>query len=536
MSSLVGTGKKDVLTGGKDDDVILGAGGKDTLTGGGGNDTMWGGGGNDLMSGGDGDDVMVGSNKGASKTNLSNLKISEDVHAKITFDGESAGYKNTLGMYKIGADGKISDVKIVFANASLKGSGGDLVGGVSSKDFDLKAGEKIGFFIVPNAYDQSYDKGRIPASTYLNDPKATWKLVDMDSTKGGKVGVDGNVEKFHTKLVYVGADGKEVDIKSQYGNEVFHNSNKSGWLNADGFNHVKGEGDALDGKIKIGFEDLINGGDKDFDDVSFTLDIGANNVTSLTTGSGKVAKHADNDDMSGGSGNDKMYGVSGDDKMDGGTGNDKMSGGSGNDVMTGGEGDDLIMGNAGNDRILADAGNDRIYGGSGFDTLDFSGWSNGVKVDLKAHVAYGAGKDYVNGIEAVTGTKFDDVLGGDKGANALNGGDGHDVLRGRGGEDKLTGGAGDDTFVWYAKDMVDAKGNSLGVDHVTDFAKGDVLDLHFMFKGMEGKPSDMVSVTDAKDGLHISAKINGKFVDVAVLDGVHGMTTADMLAHGALLV
>ena len=533
MANLTGTGKKDVLGGGAGDDVIKGEGGKDLLNGGGGNDVMWGGGGNDSMFGGDGDDVMVGSNKGATKTNLGNLKITEDTHAKITFEGESAGYKNTFGMYKIGADGKISDVKIVFANASLKGSGGDLKAGVSAYDFDLKAGERIGFFVVPNAYDQTYDGGRTPASKYLNDPNAKWKLVDMDS---GKAKADGNVDKYHTKLVYVGADGKEVDIKSQYGNEVFHGTNKSGWLNADGYNHVVAEGDVLDGKIKIGFEDLWNGGDKDFDDVTFTLDIGAVNAVNAVKGSGKVAKHADNDDMNGGDGNDKMFGVSGDDKMDGGTGNDKLSGGSGNDVMSGGQGDDLIMGNSGNDRILADAGNDRIIGGSGFDTLDFSGWGNGVKVDLNAHVAYGAGKDYVRGIEAVLGTKFDDMLGGDKGANALIGGDGHDVLRGRGGDDKLSGGAGDDTFVWYAKDVVDAKGNSLGVDHVTDFTKGDVLDLHNMFKDMKGGHEGMVHVTDAKDGLHISAKIGDKFVDVAILDGVHGYSTADMLAHGALLV
>ena len=88
------------------------------------------------------------------------------------------------------------------------------------------------------------------------------------------------------------------------------------------------------------------------------------------------------------------------------------------------------------------------------------------------------------------------------------------MLRGRGGADTLTGGEGDDTFVWYGKDVMDAKGNALGVDHVTDFGKGDVLDLHFLFKDTKGGGADMVHVTDAKDGLHISAKIGGKFVDV----------------------
>jgi serralysin len=520
MASLVGTGSKDDLGGGATDDVVKGEGGKDTLSGGGGNDSMWGGGGNDTMSGGTGDDVMVGSNKGATKADLSGLTIKENVKAKITFDGEEAGYKNVLGMYKIGADGKMSDVKIVFANASLKGSGGDLIGGVSTKDFDLKAGEKVGFFIVPNGYDQ---KGQ---DKLFNDATATWKLVDTDLSKGNK-SVDGNVNKNHTKLVYVGADGKEIDIKSQYGNEVFHSSNKSGWLNADGWNHVQNGTEVLDGKIKIGFEDLWKGGDKDFDDVRFTLDIGVDNVAALSKGSGKIAKGPDNDDMNGGTGNDVMYGVSGDDKMDGGADNDKMSGGSGNDVMTGGAGDDLIMGNSGNDRILADAGNDRIIGGSGFDTLDFSGWGNGVQVDLNANVATGAGTDYVKGIEAVAGTAYADVLSGNKGANTLDGGAGDDVLRGRGGADTLTGGAGNDTFVWYAKDLKD------GVDHITDFAQGDVIDLHNMFKGIGG--DDLVRVTDSAEGLRISARVGESFVDVAVLDGVHGLTAENLLASGALL-
>ncbi len=527
MASLVGTGSKDVLGGGGTDDVIKGEGGKDTLTGAGGNDTMWGGGGNDTMSGGSGDDVMVGSNKGATKADLGGLKIAENVQAKITFEGETAGYKNVLGMYKIGADGKMSDVKIVFANASEKGSGGDLVKGVSSKDFELKAGEKIGFFVVPNGFDQ---KGQ---DKLFNDQNATWKLVDMDSTKGGKAGVDGNADKYHTKLVYVGADGKEIDIKSQYGNEVFHSSNTSGWLNADGYNHTGNSTEVLDGKIQIGFEDLWGGGDKDFDDVRFTLDIGVDNVAALSKGSGKVAKGPDNDDMDGGTGNDVMYGVSGDDKMNGDVGDDKMSGGSGNDVMTGGDGDDLVMGNSGNDRFIADAGNDRLVGGSGFDTIDFSGWGSGVKVDLNAHVAVGAGTDYVKGVEAVVGTSFDDVLGGDKGDNTLDGGAGNDVLRGRGGADTLTGGEGDDTFVWFAKDLAKDLG---GVDHVTDFSKGDVLDLHNIFKGVNGKHDDLVKVTDGKDGLHISAMVGGKFVDVAILDGVHGMTAHDLFASGALLV
>jgi serralysin len=517
MANLSGTGVQDTLTGAATDDSINGNGGRDTLTGGAGHDTMRGGGGNDLMSGGTGDDVMIGSQGKSAKVDLTNFAIKEDVKAKVTFDGESAGYKNTLGMYKIGADGKMYDVKILFSNASLEGSGGKLKAGVSATDFDLKAGEKVGFFVVPNAYDQ---KGM---ANLLDDAKGSWKMVDIATGK------DGNVNGGHTKLVYVAANGRETDIKSQYGVDVFHSSNKSGHLNGDRYDHVKGESSSLEGKIKIGFEDLWNGGDKDFDDSVFTLEIGVNNAEALTTVRGRDARWQDNDTMDGGAGNDVMYGVAGNDTMTGGTGNDKMSGGSGNDVLSGGEGDDLLMGNSGNDRLLADAGNDRIIGGSGFDTIDFSGIGRGVTVNLAARKATGAGDDRVEGVEGVVGSAFDDVITGSKADNVLDGGAGNDVLRGGAGADVLTGGEGKDTFAWYKNDL---KG---GADHITDFKVGDTVDLSHLFNGIAGKHNDLVNIVDGKDGLHIQAKIGGAFVDVVTLDGVHGMTAQDMLAGGLLL-
>jgi serralysin len=517
MANLNGTGARDTLTGKASDDTIIGNGGRDTLSGGDGRDTLRGGGGNDLMSGGTGDDVMIGSQGASAKTDMSNFAIKQDVQAKVTFDGESAGYKNTLGMYKIGADGTMYDVKVLFANASLQGSGGNLKAGASAVDFDLKAGERVGFFVVPNAYDQ---KGM---DKLLGDTSASWKMVGIDS------GAAGNVNGGHTKLVYVGANGKEIDIKSQYGLDVFHSTNKSGKLNGDGYDHVRGNSEVLEGKIKIGFEDLWNGGDKDFDDSVFTLDIGVANTQGVGAVQGRAARWQDNDTMDGGDGNDVMYGVSGNDTMDGGTGNDKMSGGSGDDVMTGGEGDDLILGNSGNDRILADAGNDRIFGGSGFDTLDFSSARNGVNVDLHAHKASGAGEDRIDGIEAVIGSGFDDVLKGDKRDNALDGGDGNDVMRGGKGADVLTGGAGKDTFAWYAKDL-DGR-----ADRIIDFEVGDTVDLSHLFNGMRGDAADLVRVQDGRDGLTIQARVGDTFVDVVTLSGVHDMTTQDLLAQGALL-
>ena len=50
-----------------------------------------------------------------------------NIAAHVTFLDENAGYRNTLGYYKIADDGTISDVRIIFADASAQGSGGALI-------------------------------------------------------------------------------------------------------------------------------------------------------------------------------------------------------------------------------------------------------------------------------------------------------------------------------------------------------------------------------------------------------------------------
>ena len=347
------------------------------------------------------------------------------------------------------------------------------------------------------------------------------------------------------KLVQVNSNGVETLVKSAYGTTVFHSvdSGKLG-LNGDGMKHVTGTVNNIDGTVKVGFEDLKWGGDKDFDDSVFTVSLGTTNTALLAKEASKPVRASDNDDMTGGTGNDKMFGMSDDDKMDGGAGDDQMwgnsgndtisggdgndtlAGGKGNDVLAGGAGDDNVKGNSGNDTIVAGEGNDTYDGGAGFDTLDFSGASRGVKVDLNAHVAAGMGSDSIKGIEAVIGTAFNDQLDGDKNANTLVGGAGDDSFRGRGGADTFTGGAGSDTYVWAAKDVN-------AVDHITDFAVGDRLNLRDVLKGQNF--ADALKVTDTAAGAMVSVKIGGSFQDVVVLDGVHGADANELLKAGMIL-
>ena len=498
-----------------------------------------GGGGDDTLSGDEGNDLMFGSSTVGGKVDMTKFKVTEDTTAHVTFSYESAGYKNALGMYKIAADGSISGVQILFANASMKGSGGDLVAGVSSVDVGVKGGEKLGFFVVPDGFSQ---RGM---ADLLSDKSASFKFVGADGKPGN---VNGGSE---LKLVQTNAKGVDTVVKSAYGTSIFHSAdNGSAGLNGDGLAHAHGTVDNVNGTVKIGFEDLKWGGDKDYDDSVFTVSLGVTNTSLLAkeqtkpvrssdadtmtggTGNDKMFGMADNDKMTGNSGDDQMWGNSGDDLMDGGDGNDQISGGKGNDTIIDGTGNDKVLGNSGNDKFVAGEGNDSYDGGAGFDTLDYSASTRSMSVNLNAHVATGMGSDTIKGVEAVIGSKFADTLTGDKNGNVLMGGDGNDNIRGGRGSDKMSGGNGADTYGWSKKDA-----GAGVIDHVTDFGKGDRLNLHDLVKGEKfSNVSDVVKVTDGAHGSTVSVKFGGSFHDIVVLDGVHGHNAAELYKAGMILV
>ncbi len=250
-------------------------------------------------------------------------------------------------------------------------------------------------------------------------------------------------------------------------------------------------------------------------------------------------------------GDDVITGSNGDDDIRGGAGGDLIYGSGGNDVINGGSGDDVIFDGGGNDTVYAgegndtmagDRGNDSYFGGKGFDTLDFSGATSGIKVDMHRGTASSdtTGTDTIKDIEAIVGSNYADMIRGSDGADLIIGGNGENVMRGGKGADIIAGGDDRDTFVWKTSDIVDEAGLSRGMDTIYGFnSSNDSLDLRAVIgdiKGLQGvdlsesldKLDEFIALTDTADGTVLQVDFGDGFVNVALLADVHtgGATAA----------
>lgn len=434
-SPIIGTNDVDVIHGSHRGDLISGRKADDTLKGNAGSDLVYGGSGDDTITGGSGSDTLYGGG-GPSLVDLTTFEVAEDYTGSVTFLNEGAGFRNSLGVYKVADDGTIKDVSILFPNASKIGSGGDLTPGGSSVALDLNAGDKIGFFIVSNGYGKGYDNASL-----LSDTDGQFELRHADGTPAN-LNVEAPATLWHIDPV----TGAETQIRSQYGYDLFHSAadpDRDYAPNPDNYPHTVGHLNTVEGLITLGFEDLKHGGDNDYDDTVFVVDVGQSNAQVLDpnidygTGGELVAADDDggtgpqamvpaaseNDTISAGSGADKLYGMAGNDVLNGGNGHDKLWGNSGNDTSSGGAGNDWLAGGKGDDVLNGDSGDDILRGDSGDDTL------NG-----------GSGRD------DLTGGSGNDILSGGGSADTLAGGSGNDTLSGGAGDDQMNGGSGDDLF------------------------------------------------------------------------------------------
>lgn len=230
------------------------------------------------------------------------------------------------------------------------------------------------------------------------------------------------------------------------------------------------------------------------------------------------AEEHDEDD--GDQDDDYVLGGDSDDDIDGGLGDDDLDGGEGNDDLDGGDGDDDLDGGAGDDTLT---------GGAGEDLVNYANAQGSITINLAKGWAKGHGQDILSSIEDILGSDFadtlfgsnaandldggagEDRLSGGKGKDDLDGGVGDDILEGGAGKDFLSGGAGRDKFVF--KTLLDSKVTASGRDVITDFQRGDKIDL---------------SAIDANSTL----KGNQKFKFVKDFTGLAGEVQWDKAATG----
>jgi len=511
ISPVLGNNQDNRLTGTGRSEVLSGAGGDDTIFALSGNDEVFGGTGNDLLYGHAGNDTIYGNGKPA-YVDMTNMLIKEQTTAKVTFMDEGAGFRNSLGVYEIADDGSISNVQILFANASKQGSGGDLLPGQSATTFDVSADVQLGFFVVSNGYGKGYEN-RIA----LDGLNGTY---EMRTQSGASATIHGPMELYYIDH----STGEEIHVKSQYANGLFHSAateDDNFAVNPDNYLHVVGRASTVTGSVLIGFEDLYGGGDNDYDDTIINIELGQTNVVGLLPPpSPSSGNKPDDDIIYGGDGDDILYGISGHDYLYGGNGNDELSGNSGNDKLFGNGGIDILNGNSGNDILQGGSGNDTLNGNSGDDELSGDNGNDFLSGGSGHDRAFGgSGDDVINGgsgmdmlfggsgNDTINGNSGDDIIFGDTGSDTLNGQSGDDTLSGGNGTDKLIGGGGDDILFGglHNDKLYGGSGNDRlegdeGHDYLTAGSGNDIIEGGLDNDKLRGGSGADIFVFDFSDG------------------------------------
>jgi hypothetical protein len=155
----------------------------------------------------------------ARKLDPSKLKLIQDYAVKIYFIDEGAGYQNQLYLDTIDADGKDG---MIFYNGSVGTSNSTLRKGDYVELGTIPHGASLDFWLRANGYNTSK-----PNNT---DPSANVWYADIAK-------------------------------------------------NVDGIQHVMAF--EYQGYLVLAFEDLYGGGDKDYNDIVFAIDIGATNLAGI---------------------------------------------------------------------------------------------------------------------------------------------------------------------------------------------------------------------------------------------------------------
>lgn len=444
--------------------TLNGLGGNDTLTGGAGNDILTGGAGNDTYSfntntargsdlideSGGGTDTITFSGSDNSVTIDLSLTGNQVVNGNLTLNLTADQIENVTG-------GNAADTLTgnSLNNTLNGGSGNDILSGGAGND-TLNGG--TGTDTVVQTADGSQTLTNALLTGQGND---ALNSIENAVLTGGAGDDTINASAFTGTTTLNGLGGNDT-LTGGSGVDIINGGDGDDTLNGNAGNDTLNGGNGTDTVVQT-----VNAS-QTLTDVSLTGN-GTNALSSieiaiLTAGAGNNTLNASAFTgiamLYGLDGNDTLTGGSGNDVLDGGNGNDTLSGNAGNDTLAGGAGTDSLTGGTGNDTYLFDTnaalGTDTITeaAAGGIDTLDFTGSSNDVNVNLNtagaqvvnANLTLNMTAASVSQIENLTGGDANDLLVGNALDNTLSGGAGDDTLTGNAGNDTLNGGDGNDTI------------------------------------------------------------------------------------------
>lgn len=409
---------------------------------------------------------------------------------------------------------------------------------------DGSEGKSLGMFIIANGDRINSD----------------YKDVDLEA---GELSFVYDLGGENERLAQITDDAADVTLIHTNGDTVtvlkgniFHSTERGAPtnINPDNAQHAV-SGLAQEGNsdtLRIGFEDLKNLGDADFNDVVFDVTIEEIQIT--------LDKDALSQDLTitGNSLDNMLEGLNGDDIIFGNEGDDTLIGNAGRDVLYGNDGADIFkfIGGA----ALSEFDIVRDFSVAEGDVLDVSsvvtGFTPGssnvldwIKVTEQGGASYlridaDGGRDDFSTVlarlDGVTGLDVtalfnsgqiaftgDQVINGTSEVDVIYGLDGDDVITTGEGRDVVYGGVGADTFVFES-------GNALTTfDVIRDFnaAEGDILDLSGIITNFTNDGTsnifDYVRFTEAGGNTFLRVDADGGRDDfstiVARLDGVTGL-------------
>lgn len=269
--------------------------------------------------------------------------------------------------------------------------------------------------------------------------------------------------------------------------------------------------------------------------VNVSLD-GAANDTSGPCGSNGVISsvletddiEADVENVTGGAGADTITGSSSNNVIDGAGGRDTLGGGIGTDTLDAGAGGAIMDGGAqadvfattstsqgtvtyasraapvlastdgvANDGEAGEGDNidddvNHVIGGSGNDTITLAGFASGLSPTAGNTGQQGSFVDGGTGIDAITGSVFNDRLRGEGDNDNIVGGTGHDAIEPGGGQDTFNGGSDSDTLDYSAASI----GMELSIDGTADDGDTGVESINSSFENLTGSQGGDTIVGD----------------------------------------